>query len=364
MIRGGQLPRRALLVATLTSLTCCSSRELQHQDLGPPLPPDLRAPAPTLPPFAHEACGPLSKPSMKLRRVQLAGVWLSPRGYALEAPEAAKKWVRKRLVLGVLADPRGAHPGTLRNIDLLMAKFARAKVHAVILLGGIAHDPDEQRRIVRRILNAVNVPLLVLPGDRAGVDGLRGTLAMLGHRVVDLSLARMLRHPAATLFSLPGLPHARQLLSGAEGCAYSASDLKGLTQLGSENPQPRVLLAYTPPRGDGPHAVDRSLAAINCGSEALRELMQAGDLRIGLFAHISEAGGLATTRAGSPLAEHTWSASMLLNVGSVEAIPRRGLDGRWRHGMGVIVELRDGRARFRRVSLDRVPAVLLQKAPL
>ncbi|MBW2732991.1 MAG: hypothetical protein JRH20_11415 [Deltaproteobacteria bacterium] len=360
-------PRRfapfVALVATLTVCGCSSSRELYALDLGSTHRPDLRAPAPPHPAIAHEVCAPLATPTTKLRRIQLAGAWLEPQGYALRAADSADKWVPKRLVLGVLADPRGALPGTLRNIDLLAARFTSAKVHAVLLLGGIARAADDQRRIVQRLVAALSVPVLVLLGDRAGLQQLRGTLADLGRRVVDLTLVRTLRHPAATLLSLPGHPLPAQLLSGPKGCAYSSADLDSLATLSAKMRRPRLLLAYAPPRGAGPQAVDRSLANVNCGSEALRELMERGDIRFGLFAHISEAGGQATTRAGSPLAEHTWGTSMLLNVGSVDAIPRRDLEGRWRHGMGVIVELRGEMARYRRIELPPVSAALLERQP-
>lgn len=352
--------RRVLILGLLVSLVACSARELQPVDLGPPPPPDLRGPARHVEPFAYQRCAPLEAPRKKLRPVELAGVWLRPEGYTLAAAPEASGWVRKRLVLGVLADPREALLGTLQNIDALTDRFNRHKVHAIIVLGGIASTANDQQRILSRLLRATEVPVLVLPGDLAARDELRKTLDALGHRIVDLSEARILRHPAATLISLPGHHLARQLRAGKEGCAYQGPDLRDLEMKGKDGAPPRLLLAYGPPRGKGPDAIDRSLTGVNCGSVALRELMDRAQISFGLFAHVNEAGGAATTRAGSRLGEQTWSTSMLLNVGSVQAVPQRGLDGQWRHGMGVVVELRDGRARFRSIDLEAAPASALQ----
>jgi hypothetical protein len=94
-------------------------------------------------------------------------------------------------------------------------------------------------------------------------------------------------------------------------------------------------------------AVDRAFGEVNIGDPMLRDLMEEGDVAFGVFGHVHESAGRATTLAGKVVPEGTWSSSLLVNVGAADAVPHEDLRGRWSTGTAAIVELRRGRARYR-----------------
>jgi len=264
--------------------------------------------------------------------------------------------------LGLVGESREALVGTLANLDWLRRHFASAHVDAIVVLGGLASDLAGSKALLDRLTpppdsarSHRDPPVLVLPGARASLRDLRGALASTPG-VIDLSIFRVLRLPAATLVTLPGHAQPRHLLGGAGGCAYTSEELATIAPSFAKLPSPRVLLAYTPPRGRGPSAIDLS-AETHIGSDALKDLLKAASIRFGFFSDVRESGGRATTCDDVPVKERIWTTSLLLNVGAVDALPEPTPGGPWLRPLGAIVEISSGRARYR---LLRPPAARAQ----
>jgi hypothetical protein len=111
---------------------------------------------------------------------------------------------------------------------------------------------------------------------------------------------------------------------------------------------PLLLLAHGPPSGMG---LDRTLTKKEVGSDLLADFISSNDVQLGFFGHIHESGGIAVDEDGVNVAEHVWTDSLFLNVGSVVPWPLRS--GKRSQGMGAIVEL-DPNTEYVRYSMVRL----------
>ena len=111
-----------------------------------------------------------------------------------------------------------------------------------------------------------------------------------------------------------------------------------------------VLLAPSPPRGRGVHAVDRGRGSTNIGNRDLTDVLKAKEIRFGIFGYVNESGGHATYDDGStPARPAVWQESLFLQSGSAEAYPVSLIGGGRSVGMAHIVDFSGNRARFRTV---------------
>ena len=336
----------ALALALLAAAAGCPRKQ-------PATPPDAKAHAPDAPgPAArYERCAGVT-PDREPPPAHLFGLKLVPRGALLAARRESAP--PRRIALGVLGDTKEALPTTLERLRRLLRRFHKAGVSATVLLGGI--DPTFEG--VREILGVLKEggPVLALPGDRASRSGFQAAAEAYASRVVDLSRVRAIATPWLGMVAVPGyyLPH--HLLAGEQGCSYDADDIRALVGLARELPAPRLLLAHGPPRGAGEVAVDRAFGQVNIGDPLLRRLMSEAKIRFGLFAHVHESSGHATTLDGAPVSEMVWSDSLLLNVGSADSVPHEQLGGGWSRGSAAIFEVRGERARYHMIDLSRLPA--------
>ncbi|MBK6847961.1 MAG: hypothetical protein IPG96_10630 [Proteobacteria bacterium] len=254
-----------------------------------------------------------------------------------------------RLRLGVLSDTREALPQTLTNVARLVARFRAARVDAVVMLGGL----DSSFVGAVRLLRALRGPwaLLALAGDRSSAEGFQAALRHADPAAIDLTRTQIVAWPTLTLVGVPGyhLPHHN--LAGPQGCGYDAADLTLLTARLRGTALPRLLLAHGPPRGQGPHAVDRASGEVNVGDPLLRRWIDEAQVRFGVFGHVHEAAGQATRLDGSPVAPGLWSDSLLLQVGSSEAVPHQQRTGDWSTGTAAVLELDGSRARYTMITL-------------
>jgi hypothetical protein len=285
------------------------------------------------------------------KELTIAGVRLTQRGERLVATDPRDRTpgqsdgTEPRLALGIVADTRQATPSTLETLEGFDEAFEKAGVDATVVLGGIDPTFEGTRQVLGRL--AARRPLLALPGDLCSREGFRAAMREMGPDGIDLTLVHVVELPYATLVAVPGffLPH--HLAAKAEGCGYDQSDLSRLEQLLSGTRSPRLLLAHTPPRGRGAAAVDRSFGALNIGDPQLTRLIERGTIQAGLFAHLYEAAGHATTADQEPLAAQTWSETLWLNVGSADSGPHEHLERGWVGPTAAIVELQRGKWRYR-----------------
>lgn len=352
-----------LLAPGLMLLGGCPRKKTRPADAAPAAhrAPDSAAPAPR-----SERCAGLD-PDQPLGPIRMFGVKLQPRGAVLESqprcgPDGPNKRCETRsahrLVLGVLGDTKEALPATVDRIDRLAHYFGRAGVSAVVVLGGIETTFEGTRELLGRLKHAA--PVLALPGDRESRSGFSAAAEAHKGRVLDLVRLRALSTPWFSLLAVPGyhLPH--HLLAREQGCSYDEEQIRALAGLAPSLRAPIVLLAHGPPRGEGVQAVDRAFGQVNIGDPLLRKLIRQAKIAFGLFAHVHESAGHATTLEGHPVPQMTWSRSLLLNVGSADTVAHENLDGSWSTGTAAIFELDEHEgapaARYRMLDLDRLPA--------
>jgi Icc-related predicted phosphoesterase len=254
------------------------------------------------------------------------------------------------LVIGALADTKEALPATLAQLDRLTEQFRRHGVQAIVVLGGIDRTYEGIRAVLDRLQRVATV--LALPGDRESRSGFQAAARAFPNRVVDLVRVRAVVLPGLSIIGVPGyhLPH--HLMAKEQGCSYDAPEIDDIADRSRALPGPRLLLAHGPPRGSGRLAVDRAFGQVNIGDPLLRRLLARGRVTLGLFGHVHESAGRATTLEGSPVKPLTWSRSLLLNVGSADSVPHQDLKGRWWRATAAVVEVRGGRARYRMIHAD------------
>lgn len=348
----GPLLRLSILLTLAAASGCPPARDTpadQRADRGSVTPSDASR-ATAKPAFVP--CATMNEPSGALTpTIRIQGAALTARGSRLVAERLGRDGDTRRaspLRLGVLADTREALPATVEALVALRSAFIDAKVDAIIVLGGIEATFDGMRLLLTRL--GTGVPLLAMPGDLASHEGFQAALRELGSRAVDLTSYRLVELPGATLAAVPGYYRRHHIAAGPQGCSYSPGDLQQLGKaLAARGAIPRVVLSYGPPRGDGAHAVDRAYGDVNIGDRSLARLMRETGARFGLFSHVCESGGHATDLDGHPVAEDSWSDSLLVNVGAADSVPCQRLDGSWWASSAVIFEVSARGARFRRV---------------
>jgi hypothetical protein len=256
--------------------------------------------------------------------------------------------------LGVVADPREALPATLDNLRQFAAVFARAKVDAVLALGGLGASEDEIARVLAALRDA-HAPVLALPGAREPEAAFRAAVTRArraGVDVVDLSAARGLDAGAFGLVALPGVNNAHY--SAKNGFRYRVSDISNIQESMASLPKPRIFAASSAPRGRGPEAIDWALGGANDGEPALAKI--AAELVIA--AQPGESGGRAVAPHDAcdgcsaptdnvPLAEGVWSERLWLNAGAADSVPHALAQGGFTRGQAALVEFADGKFRFK-----------------
>lgn len=255
---------------------------------------------------------------------------------------------RGLIVLGLLSGIHEPTEKNLTNLDHFLNQFKEAGAQAILVAGDVGNTESHMKQILGHLAKAP-IPILVVPGAEENYDVYRRVMAEVrkGHpQFVDMSLARRVRIGHLNIVSLPGYYKPFYLKAKSRGCAYGQADLDATFKLFGEKGV-NVLFSPSPPRGSGVWAVDRARGDINIGDRALSDMLKKHNIQFGLFGHVYEAGGHATLADGmTPVASGIWQKSLLLQVGSAEALPLP-LVGEGRCvGMAQVVSFSAARARF------------------
>jgi Icc-related predicted phosphoesterase len=222
-----------------------------------------------------------------------------------------------RFRIGALADTNGNAPATMANLSRFARVFKDEHVDAVAVLGDLGETEREIERVLSTI-GSVPAPLLVLPGERERGNEFHSAVTRVrnsGVRIVDLVDNRFIDTGEIDIVAVPGYPFSDR------GYRYDAGDLARARALAGRRWRPLVLLAHTPPKGNGEQSIDWATGEVNAGDGGMTDLCNAVYPNAALFAHVDEAGGRN---------ERSW-----INVGGVES------------GMAGIVEIERGVARHR-----------------
>ncbi len=249
------------------------------------------------------------------------------------------------LVLGVLADARGATAGTEANLARVRAAFDKEKVELVISLGGMGTSEAELTRVFR----AVGTPLWAIPGDRESIPAHRAALAALakeGQPVFDGSRVKAVAIDGALIAALPGAASSGQLMAGADGCVYRPVDVTAVAARLAAGSGMRVWASHAAPRQSGPAAGDLALGGVHVGNLALAAALPAAHAHLVLHGEVDQAGlGAASGQA------HAGDVPIILGAGAVEAMPVAGARGAPIGGAALVVRIAGHGISWKRIRL-------------
>jgi len=248
--------------------------------------------------------------------------------------------------VGALAGLEDAGAASLAVLAELIRRFRAANVEAVVVAGGIGTDEASAAALLGQ-LRALDVPVLLVPGTSEPIDELRealGKVRAAAPNLVDMGVVRVARLPDVTVVSLPGGAHPHELLAGEEGCGLTDEDVEAFGALVGERPD-ALVVAATPPRQRGTAAIDLGRSGAPAGDPRITAAVARA--HFGVFGTVYESGGRASDRRGGrAVPEGTWSQELFVNPGAADALPRGMRDGALGPGMGAILEIHSGKARF------------------
>jgi hypothetical protein len=202
------------------------------------------------------------------------------------------------LVLGVVADARGADARTLENARWVKAGFARAGVNLVASLGGMG----ESRQEIAAVLGALadrRWLLVALPGDRESVDEHAAAIAALraaGLPVVDGATLRRMTVGTVALAPLPGVAlDGYGLVAGPDGCGRGGDEVARV-------PEAAVLLSHAPPRQASDDATDLAEGDVHVGDPWVAQAAERAKARLVVHGLIDERAGRVAGGEGRQVA--------------------------------------------------------------
>ncbi|MEW5847578.1 MAG: hypothetical protein AB2A00_02150 [Myxococcota bacterium] len=254
------------------------------------------------------------------------------------------------LTIGVLGAIKDASPETAQNIRKAQAEFHKRGVQLVVANGDISEGEFDLEDAFKLVGREVKTPVLAFIGNSEGKGSF--TRAFLKARAEHPHLFNMtwMRHVdlgGIHLVALPGYYNLK-FLHGRAGCHYQESHVRELGRLvDSLNTKGDlvILTAHGPPQSFGKAAIDVAHDAGNVGDPMLTDLIERSAIPFGIFGHILEAGGRATSdlKRGTPLKLPVKKPvdKLYFNAGSASASPWAMLDGSQSYGMAAVLSIQD-----------------------
>ena len=347
---------RALASVLVVAAVCCASPP-------PPKPPDPPPPPPKEEPEPEEPTEPKSwdevpkfygskcpGPFFDLptpTTVQAAGRSFTITGSTLKLDGPAWKGPLKIGVLGAIKDP---DPDTRDNLKRAMKQFKKLGVHFVVANGDLIGDEaGDLTKVIKMIGEEIPLPVFVHSGNYEWTTAFTDALAAEGKvhpQVFNMNLLRHVDLGGVHLFSLPGWSNRKFVKAAA--CYYGKHDVEDLkAQLKPivDKGEIVIITAHGPPRGQGKQSLDFAFEAGNVGDEDLEKLIKELPVHFGLFSHILEAGGRATTdierQPPVRLPMSKAATSLYLNAGSASSFAYPMLDKKTSRGMAAVFTLDD-----------------------
>jgi hypothetical protein len=291
------------------------------------------------------AVPPAPSPSRQVSPLRSDAACAAP----FDAPGAREK-IRAatgEVKIGAIAGLKDADEENVAWIRKLVAELKRRGAEVIVAAGDLGDNPDEQETLLGAVAES-GLPVLVVAGNRevrSDLDAAEAELRKKGARIIDLSRARVVELGDATIVGLPGTFERRQL--HAEGaCIYVQRDIDALGAALDRLPQPTLLVAAVPPRGQDASALDLSEGQ-NVGDPRLSPLLQ--KTRFGIFAQVWEAGGRAVDARGRPVPPGTQSPQLYLNPGAADRTPWPMADGSTVAGQAALMTVRGPNASWEQV---------------
>jgi Icc-related predicted phosphoesterase len=250
------------------------------------------------------------------------------------------------LTIGVLGAIKDATDDTKKNLLKAKAAFAKAKVDVLLLNGDVAETAEitDVARMIGDVFGD-DRPIFLHSGNSEWTSGFTNAFAELekAHPAVfNMNLIRDVDLGGIHLVSLPGWSVKQFVKQG--GCHYEArhvDEIRARLQAIKDRGERAILTAHGPPRGPDKASLDRTWDFGNVGDEALATLLQDGVVDIGIFGHILEAGGRATSdpvkHRPLPLPMKKPVDRLFVNVGSASSTGVALLTKKTSRGMAAVV---------------------------
>jgi hypothetical protein len=257
-----------------------------------------------------------------------------------------------QLVIGFVADARGADDRTLAHIATVRAAFDKRGVELVISLGGMGRDEKELTAVLDALSRNARWPVLAIPGGRESLPAHRAAVEAVANGgrgvVFDGAAVRLVEMDGASVGTLPGIAEPAQLLAGNDGCVHGVEQLVKFANELSERPAPRVVASYAPPRQGGETGSDLVTGGIHIGEPAVAQAVNAAKPSVVVHGLVDEAAD-DENASGKPRRAHT--TPLVLGAGAIEGLPLWKPDGRVVGGSAVIVKVVADRVTWRRIGL-------------
>ncbi len=338
-----RLMKSTLLAAAVVALAGCPSEK--------PAPAPTPAPAPKTPEAPPKvASNPLcvAQPADgPEERLEIAGKTYVKKGTTItqEGTDADDEFV-----IGQVSDIKDHTPENAANLKIAFEWMKAEKVDAIALTGDLGESAESIQKVVEDAA-AVGVPVLAIVGNRECAkhfdDGVKAAQAKFKN-VINLNQVRVVNFDDLSVVSMPGYFN-KSYIHCAEGCEYSADDVKKLPEVAkAATGAVKLLISHGPPLQSGPQAIDRIHEGANVGDPNLTEVLKTGTFQFGMFGNIQEAGGYAANLAGDArVAPETFADSFYVNPGPIDSVRWVMLDGSESVGMAGLVHVKGKQAQYK-----------------
>ncbi len=262
------------------------------------------------------------------------------------------------ITLGVIGDIKQADDDTLRNLGHFVGEFKKAGITALLVAGDVAETSAGIRDSLEVLAN-VEVPVLVIPGNRESYGRYRGAMAAAAKEhgnLVDMAQIRLVDAGRFSVVSLPGYYDPRYV-HAKDGCLYRPEHVAALPAIAAQGSgTPKILLAHSPPKAKGKGSIDYADAGANVGDAEMTKMLHTSKaFNAGVYANLHEAGGRAArNNLKTKVRPGAWVGDIHLVTGSANAMAWPMLNGRVSHGMAGLLDI-DGSGRLR-YRILRAPA--------
>ncbi len=348
---------RLLVLATLLAAACASPPPPKPAKQARPAPVEEAPPPPPDPEphtwdeakekWGHQCPGPFFTLPEK-KTVKAAGRTWEVEGSTLRLVQDGA-W-KGPLKIGVLGAIKDADYKTVQNIQKAAREFKKLGVHIVVANGDLIGDEaGDLAKVAKMLGQTIKVPTFVHSGNYEWTSAFTETFAATEGSYPQLFNMNLLRHVdlgGVHLFSLPGWS-VRQFVKPA-ACYYDKDQVAALEQQIKpvvDKGETVIVVAHGPPRGRGKQSLDFAANAGNVGDESLQAMLKELPIKFGIFSHILEAGGRATSdverQTPIKLPMRRPVDKLYVNAGSASSFGWQMLDKKTSHGMAAVVVIDD-----------------------
>lgn len=258
------------------------------------------------------------------------------------------------LRIGVISATKDDREETLKAIKTMLGKFKKLGMDVLVVNGDLATVDLEMEDKLLPALADSGVLTVVHVGntESCGVFNDAATKTFKKYpNFINGNWVRQIELDDGVLYTLPGYFDRRFSHTGG-AAKYKERDLVELRRMIKAGPGPKVLVSHGPPMMKGRRGIDIASGAGHVGDAQMTEMITKAKVQFGIFGHILEAGGRGSDLVGKRARKQKrWHKSLYVNAGTINPDPWVMLNGKTSYGMGMHVEIKGKRARYRVLKL-------------